>query len=80
MTNKLEIVEVERGKPHERETQILVGELKRRNKTEFRKAFALDKCLSPLFEEQNMAYKILFFYLRKEVANERNRRSFKRAT
>lgn len=49
MTKKLEIVEVERGKPHERETQILVGELKRRKQTEFRKAFALDKCLSPLF-------------------------------
>ncbi len=27
MTNKLEMVEVERGKPRERETQILVGEL-----------------------------------------------------
>ena len=43
----LEMKEVERGKPHERETQIMVGEP---NKKEFRIFYgidnSIDKCLS----------------------------------
>ena len=57
---------MERGKPREWETQILVGELELGNKNNAwdRK---VDKYLSPV-REQNMAYKILFFlYIRIEV-------------
>lgn len=55
------MVEMERGKPHERETQILVGEPIRQNKECQRDQENLvDKCLSPACQEQNMAYKILF--------------------
>ena len=45
---------MERGKPHERETQILVGESLMTNMKES-KDRKIDKCLPP-FMVQNMAY------------------------
>jgi len=39
---------VERGKPHERETQILVGAPNWRNKTKVGLPKSRDKCLPPI--------------------------------
>ncbi len=45
-TRNLETRDVERGKPRERETQILVGELLQRNKNGVKDyIFIVDKCL-----------------------------------
>ena len=54
-TSLLEIKEVERGKPREWETQILVGELVKGNKELITGCICIDKCLSP-YMVQNMAY------------------------
>ena len=65
----LEIKRVERGKPHERETQIMVGALSRRKWTKRRTDddSSVDRWLPPEYEmkvvcstkEQNMAYRTL---------------------
>jgi hypothetical protein len=65
---------VERGKPHERETQILVGELSRRNRTERRTNDLYHSEIDdyhPLYEvlpfeygEQNMAYRMLMDHIK----------------
>lgn len=63
----LETAKMERGKPHERETQTMVGELSWRNQTERRTVIfilTVDRWLPPEYESkiicstkvQNMAY------------------------
>lgn len=62
----LETKEMKRGKPHKQETQILVEESKRlESEQTFGTEQSVDRCLSlSLRKLQNMAYKVLFFYLR----------------
>ena len=52
---------VKRGKPHKRETQIMVGELSKEKKESIGwMGKTIDKCLSPI-TVQNVAYKIILF-------------------
>jgi len=67
VTKKRETLEVERGKPHKRETQILVGELLIGTK-QFSRPVMVDKYLSRKIYVQNKAYKLLFFLSKKGVS------------
>ena len=50
---------MKRGKPHERETQIMVGELGYGNKNGFQDR-KIDKCLSPKGTEHGLCYYYFF--------------------
>ena len=50
---------MKRGKPHERETQIMVGEPKFWNKEQIQDR-KIDKCLSPKGTEHGLCYYYFF--------------------
>ena len=59
------MIRMKRGKPHKRETQILVGESSKENQIQGRMTYVIDKYLPPRNRYRTWLIKYYYFYLYK---------------